>query len=212
MLGSVSRFAGYFLAATLLVSGCERGEPTISSGGFRDDFNRADLGPAWKNTGGPYEIRNGELHIQGAHNKPLWLKRRLPHDVVIDFDVRSMTPDGDIKVEVFGDGQSKAETVSYTATSYVVIFGGWSNQLNIIARMNEHANDRAVGPRNPVKIGHTYHMRIERRGNMIRSFADDVMLAEMNDPNPMFGEGHDHFGINNWQSDLWFDNLRITPL
>jgi len=34
----------------------------------------------------------------------------------------------------------------------------------------------------------------------------------MSDPNPLQGRGHDHFGFNNWQSDLWFDNLKITPL
>jgi hypothetical protein len=34
----------------------------------------------------------------------------------------------------------------------------------------------------------------------------------MNDREPLSGRGHDHFAFNNWDSDLWFDNLRITPL
>jgi len=34
----------------------------------------------------------------------------------------------------------------------------------------------------------------------------------MADSEPLEGRGHDHFGFNNWQSDLWFDNLKVTPL
>jgi len=34
----------------------------------------------------------------------------------------------------------------------------------------------------------------------------------MEDDEPLEGRGHDHFAFNNWQSDLWFDNLEITPL
>ena len=35
---------------------------------------------------------------------------------------------------------------------------------------------------------------------------------KMVDPDPLYGAGHDHFAFNNWASDLWFDNLVITPL
>lgn len=200
------------LSASLLCHCTPQGDPVVGADGFSDNFDRAELGVLWNNTGGPYELREGKLHVRGARNKPLWLKRRLPRNVRIEFDVRSDSPEGDIKVEVFGDGASKAETTSYTATSYVVVFGGWGNSLNIIARMDEHADDRAVGPRNPVERGRTYRMKIERQGNVVRAFADDVLLATMNDPEPLYGRGHDHFAFNNWQSDLWFDNLRITPL
>jgi hypothetical protein len=127
-------------------------------------------------------------------------------------DVRSESPAGDIKIEVYGDGSSRATSESYTATSYVVIFGGWNNSMNIIARMDEHADNRAVGPRRPVVQGQTYHLRVERNGNRIAAWVDDELLAEMDDPEPLEGRGHDHFAFNNWETDLWFDNLVITPL
>lgn len=206
MLRLISIFACVLVACT------PQGDPPIPAAGFSDNFDREQLGDLWNNTGGPYEIRDGALRVRGARNKPLWLRRALPRDVRIEVDVKSDSPEGDIKLEVFGDGVSKAEQDSYTATSYVVVFGGWRNSLNIIARMDEHADDRAVGPRRPVEPGHTYHVRIERRGNVIKAWADDVELATMNDPNPLAGRGHDHFAFNNWQSDLTFDNLRITPL
>lgn len=189
-----------------------QGDPGVPASGFSDDFERLDLGEAWNNTGGAYRIARGKLKIEGARNKPLWLKRTLPRDVRIEFDAQSDSPDGDIKVEVFGDGVSKAETTSYTATSYVVVFGGWHNTLNVIARLDEHAKDRVIGPAHKVVPGRTYHMKIERRGATISAWADDQPLGSLNDPDPLVGAGHDHFGFNNWMAPLTFDNLRISSL
>lgn len=204
-----------FACATILQGalGCTpQGDPGLGQGGFHDDFERVELGDAWLNTGASYAVRNGMLRIKGARNKPLWLRRTLPRDVRVQFDVRSMSEDGDIKVELFGDGASKAETTSYTATSYVVIFGGWGNTLNVIARMNEHGSDRVVGPPHKVVVGKTYHMKIERRGATLTAWIDEHKLGTMTDPKPLEGPGHDHFAFNNWQAELWFDNLKVDPL
>ena len=198
---------------SLLVLACTpQGDPGIGGDGYRDDFDRTQLGDDWHNTGGPWQVRDGKLHVRGARNRPLWLQRTLPRDVRIEFDVQSDSPEGDIKVEVFGDGSSRATSESYTATSYVVIFGGWGNSTNLIARMDEHGSDRSEGPRRPVEVGRTYRLSIERRGSTVRAEVDGELLAEFEDPEPLEGRGHDHFAFNNWQSDLTFDNLEITPL
>ena len=199
--------------ALMWLAGCTpQGDPAIGPDGFTDDFEREDLGDHWHNTGGRYRIQDGWLNVQGARNRPLWLRRRLPRDVRIELDVRSESPQGDIKVEVFGDGSSRATSESYTATSYVVIFGGWNNTTNLIARLDEHGDDRAVGPSRRVEPGRTYRLRIEREGDTITAWVDDQQLAQMVDPDPLEGRGHDHFAFNDWEADLWFDNLRIEPL
>ena len=189
-----------------------QGDPGIGSEGYTDGFERDRIGDDWQNTGGPWDIRDGWLHVRGARNRPLWLRRVLPRDVRIELDVKSTTPDGDIKIEVFGDGSSRATSESYTATSYVIVFGGWNNSTNLIARMDEHGADREVGPRRPVEPNRVYHLKIERRGSTITAWVDGEELASMDDPDPLEGRGHDHFAFNNWQSDLWFDNLEIYPL
>ena len=195
-----------------LTLGCTpQGDPGIGAG-FFDDFERAELGADYEKTGGNWRIENGELHVRGAKNHPLWLLRTLPRDVRVELDARSETPDGDIKMEIFGDGVSRAKRESYEATSYVIIFGGWENSKNVLARMDEHGSDRVVDEARKVEVGRTHHFRIERRGGILTVWVDDAILLEMDDSDPLYGRGHDHFGFNNWQSDLWFDNLKITPL
>jgi hypothetical protein len=111
----MTRLLSLAVFASLPLLACmPNGDAAISAKGFSDNFNRKELGDMWNNTGGGYSIRDNQLHIRGARNKPLWLKRKLPRDVRIEFDVTSDSPEGDIKVEVFGDGKSKAESVSYT--------------------------------------------------------------------------------------------------
>jgi hypothetical protein len=210
---SLVALSALLLFSVVIAPACTpQGDPAIGPDGFSDDFDREELGELWNNTGANWRIVDGQLNIRNARNRPLWLRRVLPRNARIEFDVRSDSPDGDIKVEVYGDGSSRATADSYTATSYVVIFGGWGNSLNVMARMDEHGDDRVVGPRRPVEAGRTYHMRIERQGDRIASWVDDEPLVELTDADPLEGRGHDHFGFNDWQAEIWFDNLRITSL
>jgi len=195
-----------------LLLGCAPKDPTITSP-FTDDFERPGLGPDWHNTGGPYRIENGRLRVQGAYNHPLWLKRRLPKDVTIEFDATSYSPAGDIKVEVFGDGESFArDKGAYTASGYVFIFGGWRNSKSMIARQDEHAPGQPERRLPKVEIGRTYHHTIVFRGTSIVWSIDGQEFLKMNDPNPLRGKGHEYFAFSNWDADLAFDNLKITPL
>ena len=180
---------------------------------FEDHFERAELGPDWRVTGSGWSIENGALRGQNVRNHPLWLRRKLPRDARIEFDAWSESPAGDLKCEVYGDGESFAHAASYTATSYVVIFGGWRNSLNIVAREDEHAADRHVQPNGPrVERGRHYHWMIERRGANFRWSVDGTPFIEFDDPAPLAGPGHEYFAFNNWVVELGFDNLSITPL
>ena len=206
-----SRSLTLTLTLTLTLSCTPQGDPGIGAG-YVDDFERAALGKDYDKTGGNWRIDDGQLRVDGAKNHPLWLLRTLPREVRVELDVRSESPEGDIKVELFGDGASYAKADRYEASGYVIIFGGWNNSKNVLARMDEHGVDRVIGPARKVVPGKTYHFRIERVGGTLTVWVDDEVLLEMADPEPLGGRGHDHFGFNNWQSDLWFDNLEVTPL
>jgi hypothetical protein len=196
------------------LSGCRRSGPAVKKE-FRDEFERKELGTNYFDTIGRYRIVNGRLNIEKAYNHPLWLRRPLPRDVEITLEVESKTSDGDIKVELFGDGRSFAmHRGSYRASGYVVCMGGWRNSKSFIARKDEHGKEgQAVVTRTDVKVkrGQRYRWRIVRQGKEIRWYVDGQLFLSFDDPLPLYGPRNKYFGFNNWQSDVYFDNLNIRP-
>jgi len=207
---------------------------------YSDDFsNEKTIGQNYWTTGGLWRTRNGELYSPGVKNNPLWLQAKLPRDVAVEFDVRSESPEGDIKVEIFGDGLDHA-------SGYVLIHGGWNNSISIIARMDEHgasldslqaraqkvAKERGLQQADvvstgvftektrmrkearpfPVQVGKTYHWRLERKGKTLSWSIDGQPFMDFEDPFPLEGPDHDRFGFSSWEANLFFDNLVITPL
>lgn len=190
-------------------------------------------------TGGMWRTVGGELLSPGVKNNPLWLKAKLPENVAVEFDVRSTSPEGDIKCEIFGDGSDHA-------SGYVLIHGGWNNSLSIIARLDEHGaslaalqaeagriqreknlpdadlvktgvfreNTRMRVEANPfpVTIGRAEHWRIVRQGSVLTWSIDGREFMRFDDPMPLKGKGHDRFGFSSWEAQLYFDNLTVTAL
>jgi hypothetical protein len=186
---------------------------------WSDDFERTNLGDDYYATSEVYQLMNGALGAKGAYNHPLWLRKPLPERAVIELDVWSNSPDGDIKVEFFGDGKSHAHNKgAYRATGYVACMGGWSNSKSFLARQDEHGKvgeDLVVRTQPKVELGKRYHWKIVRDGARVDWFVDDMntpFLSYDDKKGPLSGPGNAYFGINNWQSDSWFDNLSISPM
>lgn len=202
-------------AAAISCSGGS-GDQTPAVGGrkvFEDTFDRTDLGVDWGDTSsGRYKIVDGQLRVKGARNRPLWLKRKLPRNARVEFTARSESPAVDIKVEVYGDGRSFAKQASYTATSYVVILGGWNNSRSIIARMDEHGSDRQERSSPKGEPGRTYKFSIVRKGGLLSWFLDGEPFLEMDDAAPLEGVGHEHFAFNNWASEVFFDDFAVYDI
>ncbi len=190
---------------------------------FFDDFERGSLGPDWRAVGwGAWKIEGGRLCGRSARNRGVWLRRRLPLDARIEVDATSSSPDGDLKLEAWGDGASGATSTSYTnATSYLAVLGGWKNTLHVLARLDEHGSDRKElrlgAPDDPrarkLEPGQTYRVKLERLdGRTVSLWLDDVRIHAYEDESPLSGPGHDHLGFNDWEAHVCFDNLRVTPL
>lgn len=200
------------LLTSVMAGGC-RPKDELITGPFLDNFERAELGPNWNNTGADYRIEGGRLRIKDAYNHPAWLRKRLPRDVVVELDAASFSPSGDLKIELFGDGASfDPDKGGYTSSGYVFIMGGWQNSLSVLCRNNEHDEGRKAQRIEPrVQLGRTYHWTITRKGGSLDWRVDGQPFLSWTDPEPLQGSGHEYLGINNWQAEVAFDNLSIRP-
>jgi hypothetical protein len=196
---------------------CRPKVPVINAP-FVDKFDRAELGTDWLDTGKVAKIKNGQLTLAGAYNHPVWLRRKLPRNAQIDFDAVSRSPAGDLKVELYGDGESfDPDKGRYDPTGYMIVFGGWNNSKSIISRLGEHddavkvAMDR-VGTEPLVLPGQTYHFSITRQGGTLDWKLNGQPYLKWTDPQPLEGTGHEFFAINDWEADVSFDNLTIKPV
>ena len=188
-------------------------DPPPITAEWTDAFERGSPGPDYYASGDGYGVAHGALSARGAHNHPLWLRRKLPRNARIELTAWSTEPRGDLKVEVFGDGRSyDPDGGAYRASGYELIFGGWYNSRSIIARLDEHAPD--VKARVDLKVApdRRYRWRIERQDRILRWWIDGQIFLELDDPRPLDGPGHEYFAFNIWETDTWFDDLVISPL
>ncbi len=179
---------------------------------FSDNFDGERLSDNWRVTGAGAKIDSGALVVEGLHNHPVWLATELPDDIRVEFDAIAEGEEGDIKVEIAGDGTSFAKTASYTASGYVVIFGGWNNTINAIARRDEHGRDRRTTSKPKVEADRRYHFTLIRQHGALRWELDGQEVLAFEDKAPLVGAGHNHFAFNNWESRVRFDNLVIYAL
>ncbi len=189
---------------------------------FFDDFERAELGPRYHALSPAWRIERGRLCARGARNRGVWLVDRLPEAARIEVDAIAGSPDGDLKLELWGDGRTGATKATYDhASGYVAILGGWRNSRHVLARLDEHGDDRlalAVDPASdderarPVAEGQVLLLVCDRSdGKTLTWSVGDVPLFTLRDPEPLRGQGHEHVGFNDWEAPVCFDNLRVTP-
>jgi hypothetical protein len=175
---------------------------------FFDDFERAELGDSWTTTHRGWRIVDGSVFDDSAKNAGLWLEYPLPRRARISFRARSESmPDGkpfpgDVKCEVFA---TRAEHQA----GYVLINGGWANQLDVIARLDEHGKDRMEQRAEAVVPDVWAQWDIVRADGNVHWFRDGKLLMSFVDEDPIHGS---YFGFNNWESRSSFDDLAVYAL
>ena len=206
-------------ALVLVVAACQEKRPRRYanttraglSGGqliFEDDFSK-DL-DRWQTESRNWRIEEGALYTgdRSNENAGIWLKEALlPRNVRIEFDARSIKGNnavfaGDIKCEF---GGPRPEHIA----GYVMIFGGWENSLNTIARLEEHTGRMVTDSNRKVEEDRTYHMALVRLGSEIKWFIDGKPFINARDEAVLTGGC---FGFNNWDSRFYVDNLKIFKL
>ena len=214
-------FAACIYAIALMMSVSQSGKASAPTKEgklvFSDTFDRDAVGSNYF-TGKPdrgyktagWRIEKGRLLAENIHNAALWLKTPLPEKVRIEFDGRAETDHGDVKCEVFGDGERHQ-------SGYILILGGWKNRITCIARLDEHSEERKMDNRCPtrgrrrvcVEPNVDYRWAIERIDGTVRWYLNDVLHLTYPDTEPLTGR---FFGFNNWEAKVTFDNLAVYDL
>jgi len=172
---------------------------------FADDFSDADLSGRYHLQGGSWRVVGGKLSTLGDHNLPLWLNAPLSKNVRIEFTSTSSSAAVDMKVEIFGDGTRHE-------SGYICVVGGWENTLTGIARLDEHEKKR-VTRRTRFEAGRSYRWLIQRTdGETLELFLDGERQATYVDATPLFGPRNNRFAFSGWESEVTFDDLKITIL
>jgi hypothetical protein len=204
---------------------CSAKEDALLTAPFVDNFDRADLGTNdWYSTSyGAYSIRNGRLCTAKPRNHPLWLKRKLPANVRVEFEAIALSNNADIKVELFGDGCGyDTNGNEYTSTGYVAVLGAHNNTEHWLARLYEHGPEARKTPliagsdsiaNSKLVQGTTYKFELARTdGKELRFLVNGTLVHAMPDAQPLAGEGHDHFAFDGWDAPVCFDKVTVTPL
>lgn len=201
-----------FAALMSCAVGCgEKLEPIVSD--FTESFDRQDIGATWRDSGGGYRLVNGELVASHARHHPIWLRKKLPQDISMEFDVRTESPDGDIRFVIFGDGKSaNPDGEGCQSSGYEFVFGGWKNHVSMLCREHRQSGGhQGVRTDWPVVPGRTYHNYITRKGGVIAWYIDGHDMMSWTDPEPLTGKGHEAMGFDGADTEVFFDNLVVGP-
>lgn len=191
--------------ALLCVSACPRSTSEAPAAPFADDFNREALGERYRANGGSWRIVDGALSTMGDHNQPLWLDVPLGKNVRVEFTAWSRSPAVDTKVEIFGDGLRHE-------SGYIVILGGWQNTISTIARLDEHERGRVELRKRWEKDRH-YRWTVQRTdGKTLELFIDGERVLAYEDRAPLVGSKNNRLAFTSWESEVYYDDLTITPL
>jgi hypothetical protein len=207
---------------------------------WRDDFSDPSrLAATYASTGGLWRVQNGELIAPGVKNNPLFLRAAAPRDVAIDVDARLLTPEGDVRLELAGDGVEGG-------SGYELVHGAFNNGRSAITRFGivgtPSVSDRLVAARakgstatsleelakegrfradqglslevrvSAPTVGRTVHHHVERVGPELRWYLDGTLAGQFIDPFPLEGPRHDRVGLSGWEGTVAFDNLVVTAL
>lgn len=198
---------GLCLGILVTTMGCmpKAGQNAAMRTPFTDSFDREALGEKYLKSGGTWRIENGALFSSGERNIPLWLDVPLPKNVKVEFTTWSNSPQVDTKIEIFGDGLRHE-------SGYIVILGGWNNRITTIARLDEHEKTR-VEKKTRWEKGRKYRWTVQRTdGSGLELWIDGNPILTYADSAALFGPKNNKLGFTNWESEVYYDDLVITPL
>jgi serine/threonine protein kinase len=177
---------------------------------FADDFTDPQVTNRWDiiTRGGKWEVRNGEFHFWDG--KPFWarLKKPVPGDVRVEFDIRQ---EGDYLCDVtclLGALPMTSHTEPL-AGGYLFQYGGFGNTQIMLRRPNGLLWNRQESP---LVRGKRYHVEAEKAGGQLKLVVDGNVVFNVEDHEPLIGAEHAGVGLYGFQADTYCSHVRVYQL
>jgi hypothetical protein len=201
---------------------------------FFEDFNKYPDGPLpdnwWYEGSNKVQVKNGRLRTN-ANTKgggadyscsTVWMNKKFSGNLKVEFDAHVLSGNNNMNFFLLYSCLSEKplnETRGlrvdarykhyHVLNGYIITFIGNRIRLrdcpgfNLIKEVNDNSVDSGSG---------TQHITITRVGNRITYNVNgkDCLSFEDNVQNPEHQE--DLIGFRTWQTDLWWDNLKVTAL
>ncbi len=168
---------------------------------FEDDSWKDD----WIFLKGTGEVKGGRMVSTNPHSFQFLYRHKLMGSHAIEFEgeMQEDSPPGDLSVIWFKDIIFDPDgTVKEAIEPTLIQTGSYSNSYALIRR---GGNRMDYSPFRNVP-GKIHKVRVEVDGNMIRLFADDRKICEVED---VFHQGSGYFALYGYYPGKTFDNIRI---
>jgi hypothetical protein len=176
---------------------------------FKEDFSDADILKRWIYIGHRWEVKNGELRIFGGTERRLMLKKPMLGDLRIEFDCHI---EGEFLNDItcFFSALRGEYPTPFEDYGYIFQFGGSSNSQNSLLKYQSAPlwTEKA----SPLKKSVRYHVRAQKVGNRLTLYIDDEEIFDIEDKEPLSGPERSGVGLYSWQSDIYYDNIKIYRL
>ena len=173
-----------------------------------DDFSDPDVLSRWDVVGGTWDVKDGELRINGGEPQLLILKKDVPGDVRIEYECRQESAYiNDMSCFMSARRSKSSKEIAYSG--YEFKFGGYDNSMNLLVR-----GDRRLWSEvsSPIERGKTYRIRAERIGSRLRLVVNNREIFRVHDPDPLTGGDRTAVGLFGWIADTRFKRITISCL
>ncbi len=196
------------------------------------DYPDGELPSHWWSEGAKTKIKGGRMYVNAnSTSSTIWLDKELNGNIRVEFDAHIESTNKNANnincFFLYSDttGTPLRETRELRESGKYKLYHGYNGYIiTYVLNPNDSSEGRfrlrdcpgfhLIEENNAFesKIGKTYRIKIEKIDTRILFYVDGNLMLDKHDDeqNPIHERGL--FGFRTWNTELWWDNLRISKL
>jgi len=168
---------------------------------YKDDFDRAGIGPALSVTAGEWTVKGGGLVGEGFGHTTVDLVERFPGNVRLDMDATVLPGSGKREIAMFIRRDHETEPAGY----YLAVGGD-----NEVVEVDRHGVEVVSAACPMLEAGRKYHVALARIGERLELSIDGTILLRYTDLVPLNPAEYSILRIGTYDGTIRIDNLRVS--